>query len=114
MSSAIIGHLVGDYLLQSDVLAKEKKNSSWVCALHCLIWTLCVCGLAGWSNPWAAAVLFTTHFIQDRGNLISRWMHFIGQDDFAAGPCAPWSSIVVDNVWHLLTVWLVWRLLILP
>jgi hypothetical protein len=33
-------------------------------------------------------------------------MRKIGQSDFAKPPLAPWSIIVVDNVWHLLTLYL--------
>ena len=31
---AIIGNLVGDYLLQNDYLALGKKKSSAICAVH--------------------------------------------------------------------------------
>ncbi len=31
---------------------------------------------------------------------------------FLTGPCAPWSGIVVDNVWHILTIWAVWKFLV--
>ena len=42
MLSAIIGHLVGDYLLQNDWMALNKKASSLHCAVHC-----CICRLVG-------------------------------------------------------------------
>lgn len=105
---AIIGHLVGDYLVQNDWMALNKKSSTFHCAVHCAIWTACVCLFAGWG--WlAAAILFATHFIQDRTTIISWYMRTVGQQKFATGPCAPWSSIVVDNVWHIVTIMAVWR-----
>lgn len=113
MISALVGHLVGDYLLQNDWLAAGKKRSSAVCAVHCLIWSLAVQLLAGWP-AWTLAVLFPTHFLQDRTSLIRRWMLLIGQRAFLEGPCAPWSIIVVDNVWHILTIWTLWRVAGLP
>jgi hypothetical protein len=45
LTEAIIGHLVGDFLLQNDWMAANKKKNSWVCLLHCLIWTAWVCCL---------------------------------------------------------------------
>lgn len=99
----LIGHLVGDYLLQNDWMALGKKSSSFVCAVHCAIWTACVCLAAGLGLvPFA--VLFATHFIQDRTGIVVWWMRLIGQRKFMEGPCAPWSIIVVDNVWHIVTI----------
>lgn len=110
----IIGHLVGDYLLQNDWMALQKKQSSFRCAVHCAIWTAAVCffGRVGQFtvNLWlVVAILFVTHFIQDRTQIIARYMDAIGQKQFRTGPCAPWSIIVVDNVWHIVTIWAVWR-----
>ena len=39
-SEFIAAHLVGDYLLQNDFLATEKKNSSIVCMIHVLLYVL--------------------------------------------------------------------------
>ena len=112
MISALVGHLVGDYLLQNDWMALGKKQSSFRCAVHCLIWTCCVTGAqyaAGEPWPlWAAAVLFITHFIQDRTKIINCYMEAVGQSKFAGPPMSPWSIIVVDNVWHVLTIWIIW------
>lgn len=115
MVGAIVGHLVGDYLLQNDFLALNKKSNSVVCAIHCLIWTWCVLllGIPGKIpyEPWVAEVaglLFITHYIQDRTNIVLWWMGFIGQEKFATGPCSPWSIIVVDNVWHIVVIWYIW------
>jgi hypothetical protein len=104
MLDALIGHLVGDYILQNDWMALNKKISSLHCGVHCLIWTACVVLFAAWG--WkAAAFLFVAHFVQDRTGLIRRWMSLVGQDQFATGPCSPWSIIVVDNVWHILQIY---------
>lgn len=107
---AIIGHLVGDYLLQNDWMALHKKKSWFRCAVHCFLWTCSVCLFAGW-GPLEWLPLFLLHFSQDHTDIITRWMDFIGQKQFRTGPCAPWSIIVVDNVWHIVTIWAVWRFL---
>lgn len=111
LTCALIGHLVGDYLLQNDWMANNKKRSSFACAVHCVIWATCVCLFAGWSL-YAWAPLFLMHFIQDRTQIVMLWMTRINsQRAFATGPCAPWSIIVVDNVWHVVQIWAVWKLL---
>lgn len=109
MVGAIVGHLVGDYLIQNDWMANNKKTSSFVCAVHCLLWSLSVCVFAGWISGTAFALLFCTHFVQDRTTVIRQWMTLVGQDGFATGPCSPWSIIVVDNVWHLVAIWFIWK-----
>jgi hypothetical protein len=34
-------------------------------------------------------------------------MDLVGQKSFRTGVCAPWSSIVVDNVWHIVAIWVI-------
>lgn len=109
MIDALVGHLTADYLLQNGWMALNKKQRSFPCVVHCAIWTACVCLFAGWSSPVVIAVLFVSHFIQDRTQIIAWYMDHVGQYSFRTGPCAPWSAIVVDNVWHILTIWLLWR-----
>lgn len=119
LTCAIIGHLVGDYLLQNDWMALGKKswNGSQQCGVHCLLWTLSVMFFAGWFTTFnhsiaIFAALFWPHYIQDRTNVVMWWMTKVNrQKQFATGPCAPWSIIVVDNVWHIVTIWIVWRFL---
>jgi len=40
-------------------------------------------------------------------------MNIIGQREFGQAPCAPWSIFVVDNVWHIVTLWVIWKTLII-
>lgn len=105
---AIIGHLVGDYILQNDWMANGKKVRSWPCVIHCLLWTFAVCVFAEWFAPAVVAWLFLTHFAIDRTQFIAWWMDNKGQAGFRQF-AGPWSSIVVDNVWHILTLWAAWR-----
>lgn len=108
---AIIGHLVGDYLLQNDWMALNKKSRWWPCLVHCGLWSASVCLFAGWGGI-VPAVLLAAHYVQDRTGIVVWWMTKVNsQAKFAAGPCAPWSIIVVDNVWHIVSLWAVWRFL---
>lgn len=113
MIEAVVGNLVGDYLLQNDWQALGKKKSSLICAVHCAIWTTSVCLFSGWwSSPLAILILFGTHFLQDRTNIIACYMDAVGQKSFRTGVCAPWSAIFVDNVWHIVTIWFVWKFIV--
>jgi hypothetical protein len=49
-------------------------------------------------------------FLQDRTQVVKWWMglSWKSQTGFMQIPLAPWSLIVVDNVWHL---WFAWRFL---
>ena len=114
LTLAIIGHLVGDYILQNDWMASNKKKDSYPCAVHCLLWTASVLVFSGWLwspyMPIALMFLWITHFIQDRTQIVMWWMTKVNrQHQFATGPCAPWSIIVVDNTWHILALLAVWR-----
>jgi len=116
MIGAIVGHLVGDYLMQNDWMAlNKKKPGPWgalPCVVHCWLWTLCVLVFSGilfTMADWRVnSILFLSHYIQDRTNAVRDWMGLIGQEQFATGPCSPWSIIVVDNVWHIVTIFAVW------
>ena len=113
LTLAIIGHLVGDYLLQNDWMALNKKKHTLHCAVHCTLWTLAVCAFTGWWMPLAIAVLWVTHFAQDRTQIILYWMTKINrQPKFVEPPMSPWSIIVVDNVWHIVALWVVWRFVV--
>lgn len=124
LASAIIGHLVGDYLLQNDWMSQNKKRNPAICCIHAWLWTLSVIIFTGWWTLGVASVLFLTHFFQDHTNIITKWMQLIGQKNFMKSDefdltdmrviprLGPWSIIVVDNVWHLVTIWLVWRFLV--
>lgn len=117
---AIIGHLVGDYLLQNDWMALNKKKPSpegnTACVIHCMIWSFAVVLFSGWYRSpmamWVCWALFLTHYIQDRTHIVKFWMTRINrQPKFVEPPMAPWSLIVVDNVWHIVTIWAIWRFL---
>ena len=102
--SWLMGHLIGDYLLQNDWMALGKKRSSFICSVHCLIWSLTVMLCARWP-VWTLPVLFVGHFAQDRTNVVVWYMKFKGGAEFTKPPMAPWSIIVTDNVMHMVLLW---------
>lgn len=110
----IMGHLIGDYLLQNDWMARNKKNSSLHCFTHCALYTMAIAiviTMTGDSWPlWAFTVVFGTHFLQDRTNIVSWFMSKVGQDRFKED-LGPWSMIVVDNTLHLLVLFILYAYL---
>mgnify|MGYP002128527603 CR=1 FL=1 len=107
LAGMLIGHMVGDYVLQNDWMAQNKTKSTAVAAVHAALWTAAVCGFGLLLEPWAIAWLFVTHFAIDRWRLASKAMDYTGQAAFKSG-MGPWSMIAVDNTWHLVTIWAAW------
>ena len=130
----LMGHLLGDYVLQNDWMAANKTNPNpgpepsdpyeviewrarwegWLdghaaCTVHCLFYTLAVWACSFWWMPWwGLAVCFACHWPLDRFRLAGRWMRNVsGQAAFAGGVLSPWSVIVVDNTAHLLTLFVI-------
>lgn len=114
--SILIGHLLGDFVFQSDPIAKRKGSSSYYCAIHCLVYTLMMtvavdtyCVVYGESlwPIWAWATIFLTHYVIDRNDLASHLMEasWIDQKGFKER-CAPWSKIIIDNTMHLICAWI--------
>lgn len=110
----LIGHLIGDFLLQNDWMAQGKKRSALICAIHVSIYTLCVSLCAGWltdrSDQAAAARVFLwvwiPHYLIDCWNFVAWYMQRAGQSLFLQPPMSPWSRIVVDQVFHLVCLWI--------
>jgi len=80
---AILGHFVGDYLLQSYDMAihKTDKNigGTIYCTLHVAIYALAVCIITGkLFNPYMFIMVFLSHYPIDRWGLGGKWLSWIG------------------------------------
>jgi len=87
----LMGHLVGDYLLQSNKMALNKKtNLAWA-AIHCFCWTITVCFfLLPEIGPLpisqlvgAFALIWSSHLLLDYGfgtkyGLVNVWLKLVG------------------------------------
>lgn len=56
-------HMLGDYVIQTDFLAKHKAHSWWYLLAHCLTYTLPFAFVFG--IDWRCAVLLATHLVTD-------------------------------------------------
>ncbi len=85
-ASILIGHMIGDYLLQNKWMAMNKSASHFKCAVHCLLYTLAVTAttfpLFIGLDPFIRFVLwplwvFVSHFEIDRYGLADKWLKLI-------------------------------------
>jgi hypothetical protein len=104
MTSALgpfVAHLVGDFILQNDWMARNKKTSSWVCLVHVLVYMLpfLLCSLSWWQLLSIAA----QHFAQDRTAFIFWWLRVWKRvhPDHQKG-----IALFVDQAFHLTWIWM--------
>lgn len=118
----LMGHLVGDYMLQSKLMATTKGQANnadgWLwCTLHCMIYSASVC-VALWNSSLVLfCLVFLSHFFIDRFSLGGAWLKMTGgrtfesailEDEPKRSFSIAFSCImyaVVDNTMHLLLVW---------
>jgi len=60
----LVAHLVGDFMLQNDWMAREKNHKSLACFVHVIVYTLPFLFIT--TNPATLLVIAGTHFIIDR------------------------------------------------
>ena len=112
----LILHLIGDYITQSDWMAKGKTSSSWIAAIHATAYALPFRFLGSW---WAVLFIAASHFFVDRFRL-ARFVVFAKnhmgwhrppswEDCRATGYpsdvppwMAVWLLIIADNTIHLI------------
>jgi len=84
--SIILGHLMGDYLFQTDAMALNKTKNTWLgwyyCFVHCAIYTMyiwlsCMC-FADKNLSWFVLFLiFNSHFWIDKFSIGNFWMKWV-------------------------------------
>jgi hypothetical protein len=105
----LVGHLAGDFLLQTDRMARYKVSDwRWMLA-HVAAYTAAVTLatlLYAWQQPLSALpalagllLVAATHLGLDRRDFTAWWMRSVGisQDQ-------RWLAIVIDQVFHVLVL----------
>ncbi|MDA8213383.1 MAG: DUF3307 domain-containing protein [Clostridia bacterium] len=104
----LVGHLVGDYLLQNRWMAVGKLKFWAPLLVHSAVYTLTVALLALFSEglTWpAVALIFLAHVALDRRGFVKFWAERLtGAADL------PWLVIMVDQAWHIVVLALATRL----
>jgi hypothetical protein len=94
----IYAHLIGDYLLQNDWMALNKKKNSWICLVHIL--TYMIPFIFTSINPLGLLLIAVQHYIQDRTYIIAWFCRVTGK--FQPEISRFWGHVIVDNVVHIL------------
>ncbi len=105
----VIGHLVGDWMLQTDWMAREKQNGLVARALliHCLIYTgtlmatlALVAARHALSPPYLSVglIVLLSHWLIDGARLAARWSQLLRQTK------QTFVRIMVDQTLHLLVL----------
>jgi hypothetical protein len=91
----LAAHMAGDYLFQTDWMAREKFTNHEALFLHSLVYALCFVPLCALGlNMAAPAFILVTHLVIDS----RRW---------ASGKAWPAKPILVDQSLHLIVLALV-------
>ena len=121
--SAFLLHLLGDYIIQNDWMATNKKKPTWIgfyaCLIHCVSYSLPFLLILDWT---AVFFVFLTHFIIDRWHLVD-WFIALKNgnktiENFGFSPDRPvlvtlWLYIITDNIFHLFcNSFIIWYFLI--
>lgn len=111
----LLAHAVGDYLLQSDWMAKEKTKRSFAAFVHCVFYLLPFLLIT--QNATTLAVIGGTHFVIDRWQL-ARYVAWLKNRPWPGSlpwsdcretgysPDTPtwlagWLVIIIDNIIHI-------------
>ncbi len=94
-----IGHLTGDFLLQTSWMALNKTSNNLALLSHSIIYTLVV---AAFSLPFGGlslhsyALILISHLALDKRSFVYWWAkHITKNEDF-------WLMITLDQIFHLL------------
>ena len=97
-----LAHLIGDFIIQTDWMASNKKHSSFAALVHVLAYLLpFIFTELIW---WQLVLIGVTHFAQDRSSFVSWWMRVWKKAPDENGGIIPLS---VDQVFHLLIIQIV-------
>lgn len=104
-------HLLGDYIIQNDWMALNKKKVTWkgelACQIHCITYSL---PFLFWYSWEAVSLIYVTHYIIDRTNIIAWFISFKNGvfhiENFGFSKERPfvitiWLYIIIDNVFHI-------------
>lgn len=102
----LIAHLIGDYLLQTEWMAKYKAERWAPLLAHCTVYTL-VIGLVSYLfipaglSWWAIGLVFVSHVFLDRRGFVAFWYRRVMR---VTDDRNKWLMIVVDQSFHLIVL----------
>jgi hypothetical protein len=102
----LVGHLVGDFILQTRWMAEKKSQEFLALFVHSAVYTITVALLAllvhranGTDGlSWLAiGLIFLSHLALDQRNFINFWARKIN-----GNTNIEWLKITLDQSWHIL------------
>ncbi len=94
----IYAHLIGDYLLQNDWMATNKKQNSLICLVHIIIYMI---PFLFTQLNWIQLILIAVqHYMQDRTNFVAWFCKMTKK--FQGDSSETFGHVIVDNVFHIL------------
>lgn len=102
-SYLLIGHLIGDFLLQTSWMAMFKATKWVPLFVHCIVYTVSVTVAAFIGDSMlpigAIALIFFSHMFLDRRIFVTWWVKKIM---LTQSKEAKWLCIMVDQIFHLI------------
>ena len=104
----LMGHLLGDILLQNKWLARKKIETYYGIILHSGIVSCSIWLFTKW-NFSQILLVFVTHFLIDKFSIGKKiYPDLIGQGNPYTNEKAPeWLRLLDDQILHLLCYWLI-------
>ena len=105
-------HLIGDYLIQNDWMALNKKSKTLkgelACQIHCILYALPFLFIGSW---YSVLGIYISHYILDRTNIVAWYLAVkngvfhvrnFGFSEERPFAISIWLLIIVDNIFHIL------------
>ena len=106
----LVGHLIGDWLLQNDWMARGKRQGLFTLAgvVHFAVYTAAIMSLVWFFDEGnrtalfylrVGLIIFISHWLIDVTRLVEGWMQFYRQ-----GKGNTMVRVVIDQTLHLLVL----------
>ena len=97
--SPYVAHLIGDFILQNEWMAMNKKQNTAPCLVHGLVYLVpfLICNLQ-W---WQIALIGFQHFAQDRTGFVFWWLRVWKRADPDQWQDLP---LFVDQAFHVMWI----------
>lgn len=94
----LVGHLIGDWLLQNDWMSKNKPKLGVAFVVHILVVSVSLSLVTGWWD-YRGALALVSHALIDGLQLPRRWMAFYNQSPYE------WLRLVIDQAMHIISLY---------
>lgn len=106
----LMGHFLGDYVLQNDWMGINKSKSWLICSLHCVIYSLSI-ALLTWTLDWRLFVVFFQHLIFDKNRKLTQFLLSNHHFKWCTDREKMWLMFFYDNLTHLFTLHILYNVI---